>query len=204
MSGDLLFQCSRYTQEYSLNSSLKLVLIKAKRDSLKAISHLDTFEGQDPTSEYHNSFSTPYECISVGIIAPCTNVNDLEHSYELSQAKIAFSIASLHETGLLTRYTDTTAMSNEIHESKHTLGFFQKSLSASIIAEQKSKGSPADRDVQTRSINAAVLELTCPNCSHEFSVEADDSNPRKRSASPSASTQVSNILSIEAKLIFFY
>jgi hypothetical protein len=46
-------------------------------------------------------------------------VDDLEHTYELSHAVVAFSLGYIKSNGEFVRFTNTTVMSNEIVESEN-------------------------------------------------------------------------------------
>jgi hypothetical protein len=52
------------------------------------------------------------------LIADCETVDDLEHMYELSHAKVAFSLGYRDIYGRFIRFPNTTVMSNEIIESR--------------------------------------------------------------------------------------
>jgi hypothetical protein len=50
--------------------------------------------------------------------ANCKSVKDLNDTYELTHARVAFSLGYFDANGQFIRFTNTTVISNEIIESK--------------------------------------------------------------------------------------
>ncbi|UJR37644.1 hypothetical protein I4U23_030341 [Adineta vaga] len=90
------------TKEHFESGKVKLVVIKAKQDELKEFSSLTLFNAET-TSNW---------------TAECKTIEELGHIYELSRAKIAFSLVFQNSNGQYIRCTDTTVMSNEIIEKE--------------------------------------------------------------------------------------
>ncbi len=69
-------------------------------------------------------------------------MDDLEHTYELSHAVVAFSLGYINANGEFIRFTNTTVMSNEIIESENKIFFrFLYIFLSFCILEEKSKPS---------------------------------------------------------------
>ena len=59
-----------------------------------------------------------YKVKCLGWTADCKTIDDLEHTYELSHAHVAFSFGYRDASGRFIRFTNTTVISNEISESR--------------------------------------------------------------------------------------
>ncbi|CAF0848922.1 unnamed protein product [Rotaria sordida] len=139
--------CIRLTEEHFKKGeiSVKLVLVKTRRNDLRNISSLQLFNEQD----------------SLNWTADCKTISDLEHDYELSHAMVAFSLGFINKNNKFIRFTKTTIISNEIVEkekSKSSDSITCPHCSLSFnIKEQKSKN-------QKRSISSSnSIDKKCPS-----------------------------------------
>ncbi|CAF0936206.1 unnamed protein product [Adineta steineri] len=86
--------------------AFKLVIVKTPKRDLKNIQSLPLFDSDTNLDK----------------MLDCETTDELQHMYELSQAKIAFSLGYTDENDRFIRYTKTTVTSNDIVEKEKSKG----------------------------------------------------------------------------------